>query len=91
MFEAVIGPRTDMHRLTAEGGGLLGPRQLDAAQTPLSAAANEAVQGGTATHSCMIDPESTREGGSLLLFPFCLQRRASTWESISRTTRPQTR
>ena len=91
MLEALIGPRTDIHRLAAVGGGLLGPRQLDAAQTPLSAAANEAVQSGTATHSCMIDPESALEGGSLLLFPFCLHRRASPWGSISRTTRPQTR
>jgi hypothetical protein len=71
----------------AEGGGLLGPRQLDAAQTPPSAADKPCKV--AQLHSWMIDPESAPEGCSLLFFLLRLQLWASTWESIS-TTRSQT-
>ena len=51
------------------GGGLLGPRQLDAAQTPLSAADKPCKV--AQLHSWMIDPEAAPENCSLfVVFPF---------------------
>jgi hypothetical protein len=91
MFEAVIGRRTDIHPLS-----LVVVFLGRASSTPCRRLSriSRARWHSYTVHTQLDDRPRVgprrRQSHSLLFFPLRLQRWASTWESISQTTRSQT-